>query len=562
MRDRLGEVLLEAGLVGEDDVQQALARKEATGNPVAQCLLEMEVLSEEDLCGFLTQRYRVPTIDLENVEIDDAAVQLVPVDVARKFRLIPVSVEGRRLTLAMADPGNYAAVDDIKFITGLEVRVAAATDSAISRAIDRHCGEDGESLAEIVKDMADESVEVLEAEEEDDGDAADSAQEAPIVKFVNSLIADAVRKGVSDIHIEPYEKTLRVRFRIDGTLFEVMSPPVKMKSAIISRLKIMSDLDIAERRVAQDGRIKIKVLKRTVDLRVSTLPTLFGEKVVMRILDQSNLNMDLEKFGFGPKALKDFLEAIESPYGMILVTGPTGSGKTTTLYSAMSRLNVPDVNIMTAEDPVEYNLDGINQVLVNEEVGVGFAAALRAFLRQDPDIIMVGEIRDLETGSIATKAALTGHLVLSTLHTNDAPSTIDRLIDMGLERFLVASAVNLVLAQRLVRRICSNCKEEYQPEEALLQQLDIPPEELGNIKLFKGSGCPQCNGTGYSGRVGLYEAMPVTARIRHMILEGSSSDEIRKAAIEEGMLTLRDDAVRKMKSELTTITEVLGETTR
>ncbi len=562
MRDRLGQVLLESGLVTEEAYQQALSRKESTGEPVGQCLLKMEALSEADLCEFLQKRYRVPFIDLSETEIDESIVRLVPVDVARRFRIVPVNQDGRRLTLAMADPGNFAAVDDIKFITGLEIRVAVATDSAITQAIDRLYGQEGDSLADIVKGMTEESVEILESEEEDQDDVLDCAQEAPIVKFVNSLIADAVRRGVSDIHIEPYEKSLRVRFRIDGQLHEVMSPPVKMRSAIISRIKIMSELDIAERRVPQDGRIKIKVLKRTIDLRVATLPTLFGEKVVMRILDQSNLNMDLEKFGLQEKALKDFLNAIESPYGMLLVTGPTGSGKTTTLYSALSRLNTPDVNIMTAEDPVEYNLDGINQVLVNEEVKLSFAAALRSFLRQDPDIVMVGEIRDLETASIATKAALTGHLVLSTLHTNDAPSTIDRLIDMGLARFLVASAVNCVVAQRLVRRICTHCRTEVHVDEALLSQLKLAPEELQGLVLQKGDGCTHCNNTGYSGRVGLYEVMPVTDTIRKMILEGRSSDEIRVAAVDEGMLTLRQDAVRKMKTGITTFTEVIGETTR
>jgi len=558
----LGQVLLEAGLVNEEAYQQALSRKESTGEPVGQCLLRMEALSESDLCEFLQQRYRVPAIDLSETDIDPAVIRLVPVDVARRFRIIPVGQDGRRLTLAMADPGNFAAVDDIKFITGLEVRVAVAADSAITQAIDRLYGEDVDALADIVKDMAEEDVEIVESEEEDEGDVLDGAQEAPIVKFVNSLIADAVRRGVSDIHIEPYEKTLRVRFRIDGTLHEVMSPPVKMKSAVISRLKIMSELDIAERRVPQDGRIKIKVLNRTVDLRVSTLPTMFGEKVVLRILDQSNLNMDLEKFGFQAKALEDFLAAIESPYGMVLVTGPTGSGKTTTLYSAMSRLNTPDVNILTAEDPVEYNLDGINQVLVNDEVKLSFAAALRSFLRQDPDIVMVGEIRDLETASIATKAALTGHLVLSTLHTNDAPSTIDRLIDMGLERFLVASAVNCVVAQRLVRRICTRCNVEYEPEEVLISQVNLTPEEAASLKLHKGEGCAQCNNTGYSGRAGLYEVMPVSDTIRKLILGGQSSEEIRAAAIEEGMVTLRQDAINKMKAGITTITEVLEETAR
>jgi type IV pilus assembly protein PilB len=415
-------------------------------------------------------------------------------------------------------------------------------------------------MADVMKGI-EEDLSVVEEDDTAEQDAGLAAMdEAPIVKLVNSLIADAVRKGASDIHIEPYEKSLRVRFRIDGVMQEMMEPPFKFKAAILSRLKIMAELDIAERRVPQDGRIKIKVMNRTIDLRVSSLPTIFGEKIVMRILDKSNLNIDLEKLGFEPASMKEFVSAIANPYGMVLVTGPTGSGKTTTLYSALSRVNTPEVNVMTAEDPVEYNLDGINQVLVNDDVGLSFAAALKAFLRQDPNIIMVGEIRDIDTASIAVKAALTGHLVLSTLHTNDAPSAIGRMIDMGIEPFLVASSVNLVLAQRLVRRVCSACKKPFEPNEELLNELQLDRNDTKGATFLTGEGCVDCNNTGYRGRQGVYEVMPMSSKIRDLVLDRASAGEIKRTAIEEGMLTLRRDALQKLKRGLTTAEEVLKET--
>jgi type IV pilus assembly protein PilB len=405
-----------------------------------------------------------------------------------------------------------------------------------------------------------EDLDVVEEDSTEVDTGLGQVNDAPIVKLVNSLIADAVRKGASDIHIEPYEKTMRVRFRIDGALQEMMAPPYKFKAAITSRLKIMADLDIAERRIPQDGRIKIKVINRTIDLRVNSLPTIFGEKIVMRILDKTNLNIDLEKLGFEPKSMTDFASAIANPYGMVLVTGPTGSGKTTTLYSALSRVNTPEVNVMTAEDPVEYNLDGINQVLVNEGVGLTFAAALKAFLRQDPNIIMVGEIRDIDTAGIATKAALTGHLVLSTLHTNDAPSAIGRLVDMGIEPFLVASSVNLILAQRLVRRVCANCRRPLKMTDEILDELQLDGDEARGAQIMEGAGCVECNNTGYRGRAGVYEVLTVSPALRDLILQRGSAIDIKRLAVKEGMLTLRRDALQKLKRGVTSVEEVLKET--
>jgi type IV pilus assembly protein PilB len=458
----------------------------------------------------------------------------------------------------MANPTNIFAIDDIKFITGYDVDPHVASEGSLKRALDRAYDSAG-TMADVMKSIDDELSVVEEAPETDDAGLA-GADEAPIVKLVNSLIYDAVRKGASDIHMEPYERSLRVRFRIDGVLQEMMSPPFKFKAAIISRLKIMAELDIAERRVPQDGRIKIKVQGRTIDLRVSSLPTIFGEKIVMRILDKGNLNIDLEKLGFEAAAMREFVSAIANPYGMVLVTGPTGSGKTTTLYSALSRVNTPEVNVMTAEDPVEYNLDGINQVLVHEDVGLTFAAALRAFLRQDPNIIMVGEIRDLETASIAVKAALTGHLVLSTLHTNDAPSAIGRLVDMGIEPFLVCSSVNLVLAQRLVRRVCPNCKKLITLNDEVLRELQLDPADAATGTFYQGSGCMDCSSTGYRGRQGVYEVMPMTPKLRELVLERASANEIKRMAIQEGMLTLRRDGLMKLKRGFTTTEEILKET--
>ncbi len=560
MVEDIGQKLLEAQLIDGNALQKAALQQKTAGGTVTGNLVKIGALSEETLLDFLSKHYNVPAIDLKGFEPDPALTRLIPGDVASKFMALPVSKSGRRLVVAMANPSNIFAIDDIKFITGYEVEPHVASEAAVKKALDRAYDSAG-TMADVMKNMEED----LDVVDEDEGAAENDAglgqvNDAPIVKLVNSLIADAVRKGASDIHIEPYEKTMRVRFRIDGSLQEMMAPPYKFKAAITSRLKIMADLDIAERRVPQDGRIKIKVINRTIDLRVNSLPTIFGEKIVMRILDKTNLNIDLEKLGFEPKSMKDFIAAILNPYGMVLVTGPTGSGKTTTLYSALSRVNTPEVNVMTAEDPVEYNLDGINQVLVNDGVGLTFSAALKAFLRQDPNIIMVGEIRDIDTAGIATKAALTGHLVLSTLHTNDAPSAIGRLIDMGIEPFLVASSVNLILAQRLVRKVCASCRKPAVLTEEILEELQLDPADLAGANIVEGEGCVECNNTGYRGRAGVYEVMAITPALRDLILQRASSIEIKRTAIEGGMLTLRRDALQKLRRGITSVEEVLKET--
>jgi len=555
----LGQLLLDNQIVSEQALQKAAQQQKSTGGAITACLVKIGALTEEQLLEFLSQHFRVPAVDLRALEPDPTVVRLLPAEVATKFLAMPLSRVGRRLKVAMAQPSNLFALDDIKFITGFDVEPVVATEGAIKKQLDKFF-DSASTMADVMKGI-EEEFEVVEAEEEEsDSSGLSLAEEAPIVKLVNSLIADAVRKGASDIHIEPYEKSLRVRFRIDGALYEMMAPPFKFKAAILSRLKIMAELDIAERRVPQDGRIKIKVLNRTIDLRVSTLPTIFGEKIVMRILDKTNLNIDLEKLGFEPRSMEQLLKAICNPYGMVLVTGPTGSGKTTTLYSALSRINTPEVNVMTAEDPVEYNLDGVNQVPINEGIGLSFSAALKAFLRQDPNIIMVGEIRDLDTGSIATKAALTGHLVLSTLHTNDAPSAIGRLIDMGIEPFLVASSVNLILAQRLVRRPCASCRTRVQPHPEALRELGLSDEEAESYEFMEGKGCVECTNTGYRGRQGVYEVLPISNGIRDLILDRASASTIKRRAIEEGMLTLRVDGLMKLKRGATTVEEVLKET--
>jgi len=559
MLEDIGQLLLDAQVIDLNALAKAQQQQKNTGGSLSVNLVKLGVISEEGLLEFLAQTYRTPSIDLRNFEPDPVLTRMVPGDVAIKFMALPVSRSGRRLVVAMANPTNIFAIDDIKFITGYEIEPKVATDGALKKAIDRAYDSAG-TMADVMKGMEDELSVVEEEEEVDTESDRSAADEAPIVKLVNSLIADAVRKGASDIHVEPYEKSMRVRFRVDGVLSEMMAPPFKFKAAIISRLKIMAELDIAERRVPQDGRIKIKILNRTIDLRVSSLPTIFGEKIVMRILDKANLNIDLEKLGFEPQSFKDFTAAVASPYGMVLVTGPTGSGKTTTLYSALSRINTPEVNVMTAEDPVEYNLDGINQVLVHEDVGLTFGAALKAFLRQDPNIIMVGEIRDLDTGSIAVKAALTGHLVLSTLHTNDAPSAIGRMIDMGVEPFLVSSSVNLILAQRLVRRVCAHCKHPVTLTEEVLAELQLDPEEARSATFMEGAGCVDCNNTGYRGRQGVYEVMTMTSKIRDLVLERASANDIKRVAIGEGMLTLRRDGLQKLKRGITTAQEILKET--
>jgi type IV pilus assembly protein PilB len=560
LRDRIAQKLLESSLISQDQLARALESQQSGGGTLSYNLVKTGAISEMAFAEFMGQIYNVPAVDLDAISIDGSAVDLIPSDVATKFQVVPLKREGRTLTVAMANPDNIFAIDDIKFITGFDVRPVVATETAIKRTIDR-LYDSADSLATIMGEIEDDFEIVEEVEEGDLGAAANAAGDAPVVKLVNSLISDAVGRGASDIHIEPYEKQLRVRFRIDGMLHEMMSPPFKMKNAITSRLKIMAELDIAERRVPQDGRIKIRMHGKPIDLRVSTLPTIFGEKVVMRILDQSNLQIDLAKLGFHPSSMGRFLNAIESPYGMVLVTGPTGSGKSTTLYSALQKINKIHSNIMTAEDPVEYNIPGINQVNVHEDIGLTFASALRAFLRQDPNIIMVGEIRDLDTASIAVKAALTGHLVLSTLHTNDAASSINRLVDMGIEPFLVSSSVLLIIAQRLVRRLCEKCKTAATLHPEVLRELGIM-ENPDELRICETKGCPVCNDTGYKGRVGLYEVMEISGTLREMIVDRASNQEIKEHAIKEGMLTLRQDGIEKFKLGHTSLEEVLRETTK
>ncbi|MBK9775395.1 MAG: type IV-A pilus assembly ATPase PilB [bacterium] len=552
-RDKIATQLLEAKLIDEAGLARAKEIQKKDGGSLGQALVRAGAIDESAYIVFIGKHYNLPVVDLQKADIATECLDLIPADVAAKFQVLPIARRGRVLTVAMANPSNIFAIDDIKFITGLDVQPAVAGEMAIKKAIDKYYATT-DSLASIMEGMEDD-IEIV-ADNDDDDISGAEGQHAPVVKLVNTLLAEAVKMGASDIHIEPYEKNLRVRYRVDGVLQEVMEPPVKLRNAIISRLKIMADLDIAERRIPQDGRIKLKVLTKKIDLRVSTLPCIFGEKVVMRILDKGNLNLDLADFGMERKAIDDIYKAIAQPFGMVLVTGPTGSGKTTTLYSCLSKLNRPETNIMTAEDPVEYNIEGINQVQVRDEVGLTFASALKAFLRQDPNIIMVGEIRDLETGGIATKAALTGHLVLSTLHTNDAPSTINRMIDMGIEPFLVASSTLLIAAQRLVRRICKNCKEEMRLSEEALTDVGLPP----GTPVFHGRGCDHCSGTGYAGRQGLYEIMPITSELRELILDRASTTELRRMAVSQGMLTLRQDGLIKVRKGVTTIEEILRET--
>ncbi|MDP2688823.1 MAG: type IV-A pilus assembly ATPase PilB [Deltaproteobacteria bacterium] len=487
------------------------------------------------------------------------ALPLIPEDVAQKYQVIPVSRTGSTLVVAMADPSNIFAIDDIKFLTGYNVEPLVASDAAVKAAIESLYETSDMGLEGVLTEFDDDEMEIVR--EEDDVDLSDlkkAVEDAPVVKLVNLILTDAIKKGASDIHIEPYEKSFRVRYRIDGVLMEVMKPPLKLKNAIVSRIKIMSQLDIAERRLPQDGRIKLKLSKnKEMDYRVSVLPTLFGEKVVLRLLDKSNLQLDMTKLGFEESALKHFMGAIHKPWGIVLVTGPTGSGKTTTLYSALSELNKISENISTAEDPVEFNLMGINQVQMHEDIGLNFAASLRSFLRQDPDIIMVGEIRDYETAEIAVKAALTGHLVLSTLHTNDAPSTVNRLLNMGIEPFLVSSSCNLILAQRLARKICRDCVEKLPLNEKVFIDLGMPPEDAHKLQCYKGKGCATCGGTGYKGRIALYEVMPFTESVKELVLNGASSAEIKRQAIKDGMKSLRMSGITKVGEGVTTIEEVL-----
>jgi type IV pilus assembly protein PilB len=560
--DRLGDTLMRDGLLSPEQLKQALVEQKLTKHRLGFVLVKLGLVPELEITKVLARQFRMPAVDLSRFEVDPKILKLVPGDMATKGVVLPLKREGRTLTVAMADPSDMGLLEDLKFVTRFDLFPVIAGEFTLRALIEKHYQQGNQQeLENLLKDMeaAGEDLEVVEEREEETVTQA-QLEDAPVVKLINGLLIEAVKRGASDIHVEPFEHEIRVRYRIDGALLEIMRPPLKMKAALTSRIKILSQLNIAERRVPQDGRLKLKMGNRVIDFRVSTLPVLYGEKIVMRILDKGNLTLDLTKFGFEPKAEKDLMRAILNPYGMVLVTGPTGSGKTTTLYSALSRVNTPEVNIMTAEDPVEYNLMGINQVLVRNEIGLTFAAALKAFLRQDPNIIMIGEIRDLETGGIAIKAALTGHLVLSTLHTNDAASTITRMIDMGVEAFNVASAVNLVVAQRLVRRICKDCKGPHQYTDEELSTLGTDLEKLRTISFMKGTGCDTCSGTGYKGRAGLYEVMALSPELRRQILRGASVSEMQEQAVLEGMLTLRMDGMKKVERGVTTLEEVVKET--
>ena len=596
MSAKLGEILVRENLISPQHLREALDYQREHGGRLGFNLVKLGLISDDMITAVLSRQYGIPSVNLDLFNIDPSVISLIPQEVAQKHSVLPLSRVGATLTLAMVDPTNVFAIDDVKFMTGLNVEPVVVAEGSVQLAIAKYYGSSREielatvtseelpkngsknngsggitkddlvSLDSIDFDTSqNEDVEVVEDNEEIDlSTLSRISEDAPVVRLTNVLLVDSLRRGASDIHIEPYEKEMRIRFRIDGVLYDVMHPPLKMRDALISRLKIMSKLDISEKRLPQDGRIKIKVKvdsrSRELDFRVSTLPTLFGEKVVLRLLDKQNLMLDMTKLGFEPESLSKFKRNITKPYGMVLVTGPTGSGKTNTLYSALQSLNTVDTNIMTAEDPVEFNLPGINQVQMKEQIGLNFAAALRSFLRQDPNIVLVGEIRDFETAEIAIKAALTGHLVLSTLHTNDAPSTISRLMNMGIEPFLVATSVNLIQAQRLIRRICKDCKQDHpMPVEALIE-VGFTTEEAKSMKTFKGKGCTTCNNTGYKGRIGLYEVMEITDEIRELILIGASALELRKKAVDDGMITLRESGLHKIRAGVTTIEEVVRET--
>ncbi len=572
MSNKLGELLVNAGLIANEQLEQAMGVQAKEGGRIGHTLIKLGFVKEDDITQFLSKQYGVPAINLSKLHVDGSVIKLVPSEVANKYHVLPVNRQGATLTLAMVDPTNVFAIDDIKFMTGYNVEPVVASEMAIEEAIREYYGTTSAiELKKVMDDIQlreaqdDANLEVIEDEEELDVDTLqNSSEEAPVVKLVNIMLTDAVRKGASDIHVEPYEKEFRVRYRIDGVLHEQMAPPLKMRDAIISRIKILSRLDISEKRLPQDGRIKLKMnldgRKKELDYRVSVLPTLYGEKVVLRLLDQDNLMLDMTKLGFEPQSLDIFLKAIERPWGMVLVTGPTGSGKTNTLYSSIQRLNKPSTNIMTAEDPVEFNMAGINQVQMRENIGLNFAAALRSFLRQDPNTILVGEIRDFETAEIAIKASLTGHLVLSTLHTNDAPSTINRLMNMGIEPFLVATSVHCIVAQRLIRRVCKDCKASVEITPKALVDIGLTEEEAESAQVFAGQGCAVCNNTGNKGRVGLFEVLDVTDGVKEMILMGANSVELREKAIEEGMITLRRSGVQKIIQGVSSIEEVVKET--
>jgi type IV pilus assembly protein PilB len=570
MSQRLGDLLVKEKVITAEQLEEATKLQKESHSRLASALVKLGFLSDEDVTNFLSRQYGVPAINLSYFEIDSAVVKLIPYETAKRYQILPLSRVGASLTIAMVDPTNVFAMDDIKFMTGFNIEPVVASESSIIEGIDKAYGTSKEEeLEQVMQSMNDAGestdIEVQAEEQELELQALEkAADEAPIVKLVNLVLTDAVKRGASDIHMEPYEKEFRVRFRIDGILHLIMNPPLKLKDAITSRLKIMAKLDISEKRLPQDGRIMLKMQiggkKKQLDFRVSTLPTLWGEKIVLRLLDKENLRLDMTKLGFEQESLVKFEKAILKPYGMVLVTGPTGSGKTNTLYSSISRLNQPDTNIMTAEDPVEFQLGGVNQVQMKEQIGLNFAAALRAFLRQDPNIILVGEIRDFETAEIAIKAALTGHLVLSTLHTNGAPETITRLMNMGIEPFLVATSVHLICAQRLIRRICKDCAEPVEmPVQALIDE-GFTPEEAKTVQIMKGKGCATCNKTGYKGRTGLYEVMEVDDEIRELVLVGASALELKKKAIERGMITLRRSGLIKVAQGWTTLEEVARET--
>ncbi len=563
MSTELGVMLVKAGKITQEQLDKALTLVKDKKSKLEQVLLEIGAIdSEEEITTFVGKQLNMGTLRLSDIELNPEIVQLIPVDIARKFNVIAVSRLGKNLIVAISDPNNIYVLDAVKFITGCSIQPVISPEKAIQKAIENYYTE-GEGFSELVKGLEDYTdLEVVSTDDDSpsEADLQSAIQDKPLVKLVDSIIADAIRTGASDIHFETYEKRIRVRFRIDGDLKEKAPIPFKYRAAIISRLKVMSDLDISERRLPQDGRIKIKIHERTVDLRVSVLPTIFGEKVVMRILDPKSLMVDMTRLGFSQGSLKRFSDAIHLPYGIILVTGPTGSGKTTTLYSALKQINTTDINIMTAEDPVEFNFDGINQVMVRSAIGLTFASALRSFLRQDPDVIMVGEIRDAETAEISIRAALTGHLVFSTLHTNDAPSSIMRLIDMGIPNYLVAGATRLIMAQRMTRKICQSCKEEVKLTQEQLEAFDVPEEMLKDIKAYRGAGCSDCNHTGKSGRTGIYEVMPISNKIEQMILSGADENELRDEAIKEGMLTLRMAALDKMNSGIISVDEVFAVT--
>jgi type IV pilus assembly protein PilB len=569
MSQRLGDLLVKEKVITPEQLEQATKTQKETNVRLGAALVKLGFLTDEDVTNFLSRQYGVPAINLSYFEIDPAVVKLIPFETAKRYQILPLSRVGASLTIAMVDPTNVFAMDDIKFMTGFNIEPVVASEISILEGIDKAYGatkeEDLEQVMLSMSEMDESDVE-LQADQAELGlaDLERAADEAPIVKLVNLVLTDAVKRGASDIHMEPYEKQFRVRFRIDGVLQEIMTPPLKLKDAIISRVKIMSKLDISEKRLPQDGRIMLKMniggRKKQLDFRVSTLPTLWGEKIVLRLLDKENLRLDMTKLGFEPESLVKFEKAILKPYGMVLVTGPTGSGKTNTLYSAISQLNKPDTNIMTAEDPVEFQLAGVNQVQMKEQIGLNFATALRAFLRQDPNIILVGEIRDFETAEIAIKAALTGHLVLSTLHTNGAPETITRLMNMGIEPFMVATSVHLICAQRLIRRICKDCTAVVDVPQQTLVEEGFSPEEAKTVKIQKGKGCTVCNSTGYKGRCGLYEVMEVDDEIRELILVGASALELKKKAIERGMITLRRSGLVKVAAGMTTLEEVARET--